>query len=92
VPAYAHLPLVVNADGEKLSKRDEGLTLRSLREAGVTPEAVVGALAHSLRLLDAPAPITPQALIPHFHWAPIPRETWRLPADFADRLRRTSYP
>ena len=54
VPAYAHLPLVVNAEGEKLSKRDEGFTLRSLREAGVAPETVVGALAHSLGLLDAP--------------------------------------
>lgn len=31
---YAHVPLVVNAQGEKLSKRDAGLTLRSLREEG----------------------------------------------------------
>src|SRR4029077_16225131 len=41
-PTYAHVPLMVNARGEKLSKRDQGLTLRSLREAGVAPEAVAG--------------------------------------------------
>ena len=37
VPTYAHLPLAVGEGGEKLSKRDAGLTLRSLREAGVHP-------------------------------------------------------
>ncbi len=41
-PAYAHVGLVVNAAGEKLSKRDAPLGLSALREAGVAPEAVVG--------------------------------------------------
>jgi glutamyl-tRNA synthetase len=89
-PAYAHLPLVVNAEGEKLSKRDEGLTLRSLREAGVAPDRIVGALAHSLRLVEEPAPISPRALVPRFAWDGIPREPWRLPEDFAERLRRNA--
>ncbi|MDT0630278.1 tRNA glutamyl-Q(34) synthetase GluQRS [Rubrivirga sp. S365] len=47
-PVYAHVPLAVGADGEKLSKRDEGLTVRALREAGVAPEALVGWLAEAL--------------------------------------------
>ncbi|HYN20340.1 MAG TPA: tRNA glutamyl-Q(34) synthetase GluQRS, partial [Thermoanaerobaculia bacterium] len=34
-PTYTHVPLVVNAQGEKLSKQDAGHTLKSLREAGV---------------------------------------------------------
>ena len=88
VPAYAHLPLVVNAEGEKLSKRDEALTLRSLRDAGVAPESVVGAIAHSLGLTDDPTPIPARALIPRFRWDRIAREPWRLPTGFAERLRR----
>lgn len=87
MPDYAHLPLVVNAEGQKLSKRDEGLTLRSLREAGVAPEAVVGALAHSLGLRPSPEPIAARDLVPHFRWDRIARDPWRLPEDFAEQLR-----
>lgn len=88
VPTYAHLPLVLNADGEKLSKRDDALTLRSLRETGVAPETLVGALAYSLGLLDAPTPISARALVPRFDWARIHRDPWHLPSGFAARLRR----
>ncbi len=86
-PAYAHLPLVLNAEGEKLSKRDEALTLRSLREAGVSPEALIGVLAHSLGLLDAPAPLSAQAIIPRFDWSRIRPEPWRLTDVFTKSLR-----
>ena len=48
VPAYAHVPLLVNADGEKLSKRDGALSVRALREAGVEARALVGWLAAAL--------------------------------------------
>jgi glutamyl-tRNA synthetase len=67
-PSYAHVPLMVNARGEKLSKRDQSLTLRSLREAGVRPEAVTGYLAHSLGLLDRPEPCRPAELVAGFAW------------------------
>jgi glutamyl-Q tRNA(Asp) synthetase len=40
VPAYAHHPLVLDAEGRKFSKRDRGVTLAGLREAGKTPEIV----------------------------------------------------
>ncbi len=87
-PAYAHLPLVENAEGEKLSKRDAALTLRSLREASVAPEALVGALACSLGLAETPEPVAVGALLPGFAWSRLRREPWRLPGDFAARLRR----
>jgi len=80
-PAYAHVPLMVNARGEKLSKRDQGLTLRSLREAGVKPEAVVGYLAHSLGLLDRPEPCRPADLLSVFAWEKIGRADWVLPEE-----------
>jgi glutamyl-tRNA synthetase len=80
-PAYAHVPLIVKAQGEKLSKRDQGLTLRSLREGGARPEAVTGTLAHSLGLLDRPEPSRPAELIPLFAWEKIGRADWTLPEE-----------
>jgi glutamyl-tRNA synthetase len=78
-PAYAHVPLMVSSRGEKLSKRDQGLTLRSLREEGANPEAVAGYLAHSLGLLDRSEPCRPADLIPLFAWKKIGRADWVLP-------------
>jgi glutamyl-tRNA synthetase len=43
--AFAHLPLLVDSGGGKLSKRLEGLSLRSLRQDGMEPEAIVSYLA-----------------------------------------------
>lgn len=79
VPSYAHVPLVVNAQGEKLSKRDAGLTLRSLRDAGVRPESLIGTFGWSLCLLDRPEPCRAAELIPFFSWEKVGRETWILP-------------
>jgi glutamyl-tRNA synthetase len=94
-PAYAHVPLVVNADGEKLSKRDRGLALRSLREAGVAPETLAGWLGWSLGLLDRPEPCRPADLVPLFAWERIRREEVRLPEGLfnpALSLARTTPP
>lgn len=40
VPRYYHHPLLRDASGMRLSKRDHSLTLRALRESGATPEQV----------------------------------------------------
>lgn len=87
-PAYAHLPLVVNAAGEKLSKRDAGLTLRALREAGVHPAQLVGYFAWSLHLRPTPDPCTPADLVAGFTWGGLNRATWVLPSDLVDTLQR----
>jgi len=39
-PEYVHHGLILGEDGKKLSKRAEGATIASLREAGIPPEAV----------------------------------------------------
>ncbi len=39
-PAYAHHPLLLDASGRRLSKRDGAVTLHALREGGATPEDV----------------------------------------------------
>ncbi|MCB2108883.1 MAG: tRNA glutamyl-Q(34) synthetase GluQRS, partial [Rhodobacteraceae bacterium] len=40
-PDYYHHALYLNGDGQKVSKRDAGLTVRHLRESGHTPAAVI---------------------------------------------------
>jgi glutamyl-tRNA synthetase len=77
-PVYAHVPLLVNASREKLSKRDRGLTLRSLRDEGASPESVTGMLAHSLGLIDRPELCLPADLVPLFAWEKIGRADWVL--------------
>lgn len=43
-PNYAHLPLILNPDGSKMSKRDQGASLSTYLEEGYVPEAVVNYL------------------------------------------------
>jgi len=86
-PVHAHVPVVRNAAGEKLSKRDRAITLASLREAGVRAEQLVGYLAWSLGLIDRPVAASAQELIEAFAWSRIRREDTRLPEDFVERVR-----
>ena len=86
-PSHAHVPMVLTAQGEKLSKRDDALTLRSLREDGVRSAQLVGYLAWSLGLLDKPVAAAPRDLLAGFAWSRIGREDWKLPERFAERLR-----
>ena len=39
-PHYAHIPLILNADGSKMSKRDRGASLTTYLDDGFLPEAV----------------------------------------------------
>ena len=43
-PQYAHIPLILNIDGTKMSKRDKGASLTSYMEEGYAPEALVNYL------------------------------------------------
>ena len=62
---FAHLPLLVADDGGKLSKRDGGMSLRSLRQDGVEPMAVTSYLAR-LGTSEDPAPLPLEALAAGF--------------------------
>ena len=55
-PAFAHLPLLTDTDGGKLSKRLDSLSLRSLRNDGVGPTAIAAYLAR-LGTSDDPQPL-----------------------------------
>ena len=53
---FAHLPLLMDQEGGKLSKRFSSLTLRSLRHDGIEPTALAGYVAR-LGTSDDPAPL-----------------------------------
>jgi glutamyl-Q tRNA(Asp) synthetase len=42
-PGYRHHPLLMDAAGRRLAKRDGAATIRTMREAGMTPEEVIAA-------------------------------------------------
>src|SRR5438552_14687651 len=44
-PKYAHIPLILNIDGTKMSKRDQGASLNTYMEEGYAPEALVNYLS-----------------------------------------------
>jgi glutamyl-tRNA synthetase len=44
-PSYGHIPLIMNPDGSKMSKRDTGAALGTYPNEGFLPEAVVNFLA-----------------------------------------------
>lgn len=39
-PVFAHIPLILNRDGSKMSKRDQGASIATYMEGGYVPEAV----------------------------------------------------
>ncbi len=43
-PQYGHIPLILNQDGSKMSKRDTGASLETYLKDGFVPEAVVNYL------------------------------------------------
>lgn len=44
-PLYAHIPLILNGDGSKMSKRDEGAAVGDYPRQGYLPQAVVNFIA-----------------------------------------------
>lgn len=72
-PAYYHVPLLLAADGRRLSKREGDLSLKALSRERSAPE-LVGRLACWAGLLPEPRPITPQELLPLFSWDKVRRE------------------
>lgn len=71
-PRFAHLPLICNAEGRRLSKRDGALSMENLRRTR-TPEQLTGELAFIAGLIPKPEPCHPQDLVGIFDWKLIPR-------------------
>ena len=70
-PAYAHLPLIDNAAGRRLAKRERSLDMGALRARGVRPEQIIGYCAWLLRLRPDPIACPPADLLADFSWTPL---------------------
>lgn len=79
-PTFCHVPLVIGEDGRRLAKRHGDTRLAVLREAGHSPERLIGLLAWSCGLRPTAAPITPAELLPDFDLARLPRAPFVLTA------------
>ncbi len=77
-PRFAHIPLVHGSDGKRLAKRQSDIRLASLREAGVSPEALLGLLAWSCGWLPQVEPVRLLDLCARFQMRTIPREPFIL--------------
>jgi len=75
-PTHAHVPLAVNAEGERLAKRDGAITLADLGRLGLAPAAVVALLARSLGLAGEREQPTAPDLIERFDAEGLPRTPW----------------
>lgn len=77
-PAWAHVPLVLGPDGERLAKRHGSVTLTDLAAEGVSPDQVRARLAASLGLTEPGEPAPLPLLLERFDPDRLPREPWVL--------------
>lgn len=64
---YTHVPMMTDADGMRLAKRDAAAGLDALRAAGYTPGRVLASLAASCGLHPAEGSMTPADMLASFN-------------------------
>jgi glutamyl-tRNA synthetase len=74
VPHFLHVPLAVDASGERLAKRHGAVGLGPLRESGLPSTCVVGALAASVGLVPPGTDLTARELLTVFDPLRLARE------------------
>jgi len=57
-PLYLHHPLIVDPTGKKLSKRERAHSIRQDRDAGISPEILLGRVCHKAGLQGADTPLS----------------------------------
>jgi glutamyl-tRNA synthetase len=72
-PSYAHVPLVLNAQGQRLAKRDGPVTMR---EIGLPSREVLALLGSSLRLCDREEAVDIAILLERFDPSRLSRDPW----------------
>ncbi|MCP3936539.1 MAG: tRNA glutamyl-Q(34) synthetase GluQRS [Actinomycetia bacterium] len=79
-PQWAHVPLVLGDEGDRLAKRHGSVTLEDRLGLGDSPQKVVAVLARSLGLPVPEPEITAEHLIERFDPSVIKLEPWILSA------------
>lgn len=72
-PQFIHLPLLCNAAGQRLSKRDKSMDMGNLRQHYSARE-IIGKLAYMAGIQESDEPLTPQELTAKFSWQQIAHE------------------
>lgn len=73
-PSYAHVPLVLGPDGNRLAKRHGAVTLEDLAPRGREPADALAWMARSLGLAEDGEKVSAEDLIPRFDPNRIPHE------------------
>ena len=76
-PVYRHIPLLMDAQGRRLAKRDGDLDLTALSRR-YTPSQILGMLAFSAGVLDENRPAALPELLRLFDWKNVKTEDIRL--------------
>ena len=66
IPTFAHVPLIVDEQGKRLSKRTQSMGLDPLQARGMTPEQVVGDLAASCGLIEKGGLVSTNELVKRY--------------------------
>ena len=89
-PRYYHVPMLLAPDGRRLSKRDGDLDLEALSRH-LSPQEILGLLAHWAGLLPKPEPVQARDLVPLFHWDRVPPAGYhRLPPPIYPNMQEAS--
>ncbi len=73
-PRFAHVPLVIGADGKRLAKRHGESRIAQFREMGVRPEKVVGWVAWRSGQVDSLREMSAGEALGRFDLGRVPRE------------------
>ena len=76
-PQYAHIPLLMDAGGRRLAKRDKDLDLTALSKI-MTPEQILGMLAFSAGIIPENRAASLAELIRIFDWKNVKKDDIRL--------------
>jgi len=76
-PDYFHIPLLMDANGRRLAKRDKDLDLTALAKI-MSPEQILGMLSYSAGVIPENRPASLDELIRVFDWQNVKREDIRL--------------
>ena len=72
-PDFCHIPLLVDAEGRRLAKREGDGCMETVRKKHPDPAPVLGALATAAGLLTKPEPVALTDLVPLFDLQKLPR-------------------
>lgn len=87
IPAYAHIGLLLDHKGDRLAKRHNSLSIRSLREAGTSSADIIGSLAHMAGFNPDLSPAAPADFLKRSTLV-LPKKDLALSEDYCERANR----